>query len=132
MSRRFGRWTATTCCDPATWSRFATPPTPSAPSRAGREARRQQRVGLDGHLERLLSEPHEHLLRALGPAPEDRVSRERWEREARGLEALRLRSNTTQHPASSPSQASRASERRQGPSAPARELQRHRGPAIGR
>ena len=78
---------------------------PSADSKPSPDANpagepRQQRVRLEQHLARALDDPCEHLLRALGPVPAERVARERWEREARRLEALRLQTNTKPQPAS--------------------------------
>ena len=69
---------------------------PDAP--AAGEAR-QQRAHPEQHLRRLLDDPPEHLLRALGPVPAERIGRERWEREARRLEALPPQSNINPRPA---------------------------------
>jgi hypothetical protein len=52
-------------------------------------------------LARSLSDPPEHLIRALGPVPTETVARERWEREARRLEALNAGGNASQ-PIASP------------------------------
>ncbi|MGA2928451.1 MAG: MobF family relaxase, partial [Solirubrobacteraceae bacterium] len=68
---------------PTTAAPAAPPPAP-APREASAEARRR----LDEQLKRALVDPPAHLLQALGPVPEERIARERWEREARRLEAL--------------------------------------------
>ena len=55
---------------------------------AGDDPRVQRHPQVDGQLERLLVDPPEQLIRALGPVPQERVARERWGREARRLAAL--------------------------------------------
>ena len=83
------------------------------PHTAG-DARQQQRARLEQHLRCSLDAPPEHLLRALGPCPPERIARERWEREARRLEALRSQSQIPSQPplsatrVLSPAPASRA------------------------
>ena len=101
------------------------------PHAAG-DARQQQRARLEQHLRCSLDAPPEHLLRALGPVPAERIARERWEREARRLEALRQQNNTTPQPAPAhPMPHSGQSTTRRGPSTPPPLSQRPAGPAIG-
>jgi hypothetical protein len=52
------------------------------------DARQQRRAHADDQLEHLLEDPPEQLVRALGPVPQERIARERWEREARRVAAL--------------------------------------------
>jgi conjugative relaxase-like TrwC/TraI family protein len=92
----------------------------------------QQRARLKEHLGGALDDPSEHLLRALGPLPAERVARERWQREATRLEALRLRCNTNRQPApvhSMPQSGQITT--RPGPSTPARRSHRSAGLATG-
>jgi len=127
-----------TASETSTSPAVTSPSTPAAAADAtSREARAlaravERRAGLDSHRERLLADPSEQLVNALGPVPQDRVARERWEREARRLEALRGQTNATQQPAPSPPQPPTASEGQPRPSAPAPPAHRHGGPAIGR
>jgi hypothetical protein len=106
------------------------------PSRgpAGELSREDRRRALEEHLERALADPPEHLTQALGPPPAERIARERWEREARRLEALRFGagpSDTSQPPAQ-PGDRS-APGRSSSPTAPASPPpRRHKGPSIGR
>jgi conjugative relaxase-like TrwC/TraI family protein len=51
-------------------------------------------------LERELSDPREHLIRALGPVPSERIARERWDRQVRRLQALACRNAVGQQPVS--------------------------------
>ena len=60
------------------------------------------RAHLDEHPGRAPVDPPEHLVRALGPVPEERIARERWEREARRLKAIPQQSNTKPQPAAAP------------------------------
>jgi hypothetical protein len=75
-------------------------------ARTGEEQSQEPR-GQTSRLEWALSAPLEDMVRALGPVPEERIARERWEREARRLEGLRLDCNTEQ-PTSSPKPGSPA------------------------
>jgi hypothetical protein len=82
---------------------------------------------------RLIDAPPEHLLRALGPVPQERVARERWQRDARRLEALRPHSNGKHQPAAAHATLPpNESATRAGPSPPRTPLQRPDGPTIGR
>jgi hypothetical protein len=103
---------------------------PSAPSAS--KPHRQQRALLNEPPGGVLDDPTEHLLRALGPVPAERVARERWEREATRLEALRLRCNTNREPSPVRSipQGGQITTR-PGPSTLARPSQRSAGRAIG-
>ena len=57
---------------------------------------RQQRARVQEQLEPALSDPSEHLIRALGPRPDERIARERWEREAQRLQALHPQAHTVE------------------------------------
>lgn len=46
------------------------------------------------HIEQALTDPPEHLTIAIGPPPEDRIARQRWELCARQIEALRFESGS--------------------------------------
>ena len=87
------------------------------------------RVELADRPRQQLADPPEHVLTALGPPPPERVARERWEREARRLEALGTRGAKQQpaSPAPAPSSPSR-----QQPSAPTPPTLRCDGPIIWR
>ena len=61
---------------------------------AADDAHTQQRVPVEQQHERALSGPSEHLIRALGPPPDERTARERWEREAQRLRALQPQAHT--------------------------------------
>ena len=61
-----------------------------------------RRAHVEEHLNGVLADPPEHLVRALGSVPDERIARERWEREARRLEALRQRGNTNPQPPAPP------------------------------
>jgi conjugative relaxase-like TrwC/TraI family protein len=104
----------------------------SPDAHAAGDAPRQQRARLEQHLRRLLDDPPEYLLRALGPMPAERIARERWERDARRLEALRLHSNNNNpRPARArPMPHSGQSTTRRSPSTPPPLSQRPAGPAI--
>ena len=81
-----------------------TSPTPaggSSPS-PGTVSAVRQLAHSDGEVEHVCTGPSEQLVRALGPMPQERIARERWQREARRLEALRFRSNAIQDPAPAP------------------------------
>ena len=100
------------------------------PHAAG-EPRPQPRARLEEHLPHLPDAPPDHLLRALGPVPAERIARERWEREARRLEALRPQHNTTPQPAPAhPMPHSGESTTQRGQSTPPPLSQRPAGPAI--
>ena len=100
------------------------------PHAAG-DARQQQRARLEQNLQPSLDAPPEHLLRALGPVPTEQIARERWEREARRLQALRPESNSNPQPAPAhPMPHSGQSTTRRGPSTPPPLSQRPAGPAI--
>ena len=90
----------------------------------------RRRAQLDDQPEPLLADPPGHLVQALGPPPQEPVARERWEREARRLDALRTHGGANHQPASSPPPIARP--RPQEPPAPATPCHRHGGPAIGR
>ena len=64
------------------------------------DARAQRPPRKNARLESMLPDPPEPLVRALGPVPEEHIARERWEREARRLEALGSGSCAAQPPAS--------------------------------
>jgi conjugative relaxase-like TrwC/TraI family protein len=76
------------------------------------DARRQWRAQPDEQLERLLEDPPEQLVRALGPVPQERIARERWERDARRIAALgsqgEARPAPTRHTTASPALVPRA------------------------
>ena len=78
---------------------------PAAASDVSREASavsdacRQQPAPVLEQLERALSDPPEHLIRALGPPPDERIARERWEREAQRLQALHPQAHTVERAA---------------------------------
>jgi hypothetical protein len=59
----------------------------------------QGRGRSDKQPECVLIEPPEQLLRALGAVLDERIARERWQREARRLEALRFQTGTSRHAA---------------------------------
>ena len=63
------------------------------------DACRQQPAPVLEQLERALSDPPEHLIRALGPPPDERIARERWEREAQRLQALHPQAHTVERAA---------------------------------
>jgi len=67
---------------------------------AASHTHQQRQVRHGDHLKTPLCEPPEHVLRALGLVPTDRVARERWEREAQRLQALGVQRKARQQPAS--------------------------------
>ena len=67
---------------------------------AASHTHQQRRARHGDRLKNPLCEPSEHLLRALGPVPTNRVARERWEREAQRLQALRIQCKARQQTAS--------------------------------
>lgn len=90
-------------------------------------------AAVNGRLERVLADPPEDVLRALGPPPEERVARERWEREARRLQALRAQSRTLGQPAPSPPVLDTGATLISAAPSPGQALpQRRGGPTIGR
>jgi conjugative relaxase-like TrwC/TraI family protein len=62
--------------------------------------------------------PGQPAIPALGPPPEERIAHERWEREARRLEALRSRTQTGPAPSAPSTRADQAAEIPDRPSAP--------------
>jgi hypothetical protein len=90
----------------------------------------QQHVHVNRQLARLLADLPEHQIRALGPVPQERVAKERWEREARRLAALgpqaETRSAPVLHTTGRPALAPRA------PSSPPTPPQLHNSPTIDR
>jgi conjugative relaxase-like TrwC/TraI family protein len=94
-------------------------------------ATRPRRTSVDEHPHGVPADPPERLVRVLGPVPEERIARERWQREARRLQALPQQRGTKPQPAAprptcSPSQF--ASEQR--PATPPMPTPRRDGPAI--
>ena len=91
---------------PELQARAACRPRPPRPTRdrslaiRGGDARAQRPPRKNARLESMLPDPPEPLVRALGPVPEEHIARERWEREARRLEALGSGSCAAQPPAS--------------------------------
>jgi conjugative relaxase-like TrwC/TraI family protein len=77
-------------------------PAGGPPPRPGTANAVQTRAHSDEPLKRVLTEPPERLLRALGPMPEERIARERWQREAQRLEALGFKTDSSRHPAPTP------------------------------
>ncbi|WP_249010495.1 MobF family relaxase [Conexibacter sp. DBS9H8] len=76
------------------------------PTQAVDDAVHERRARPEDHLDRTPAEPPDYLLRALGPPPEDRVARERWQREAQRLESLPTRPGGLQPaPPASPKRA---------------------------
>jgi conjugative relaxase-like TrwC/TraI family protein len=73
-----------------------------AVSFAGGAPSQPQRASPNEHLRQLVAAPTEHLLRVLGPVPGEPIARERWEREARRLEALRPQMQVRSEPPPSP------------------------------
>ena len=97
------------------------------------DQRQAQPARSEQHHKRMLDDLPEHLLRALGPVPEERITRERWQREAQRLEALRIHGNAKQRPAPSPtpmSSSATANRQRATPSPPPQT--RRDGPTITR
>jgi conjugative relaxase-like TrwC/TraI family protein len=94
------------------------------------DARRQWRAHANEQLERLLEDPPQQLVRALGPVPQERIARERWERDARRMAALGPRAEArpapAQHTTASPAPVPRA------PNAPPTTLQPRSSPTIDR
>ena len=77
----------------------ASPPTRDASlTLRGGEARSGQPPRRDTRLDSVLPDPPDDPVRALGPVLKERIARERWEREARRLKALRPGSNSQQQP----------------------------------
>ena len=63
------------------------------------DACRQRPARVLEQLERALPDPPEHLIRALGPPPQERIARERWERAAQQLQALQPQAHTVERAA---------------------------------
>ena len=80
--------------------------------------------------EHALADPTEHLIAVLGPPPQERVARERWDRRARRLTALgpnaRTRPAPTEHTTPGPPLGPRA------PSSPPTTPQPRSNPTLGR
>ena len=76
--------------------------------------------------------PPEWLVEQLGPRPEERIARERWEREAQRLKALQG-GRSQPRPAAQPAKPSPPpSTRPSGPAAPRQGPPKPGGPTIGR
>jgi conjugative relaxase-like TrwC/TraI family protein len=97
---------------------------------AASNPRRQRRAHADEQLERLLEDPPEQLVRALGPVPQEPIARDRWEREARRMAALgpqgEARPAPTRHTTAGPALVLRA------PSSPPTTLHPRSSPMIDR
>ena len=106
----------------------ASDPSPQIPGAS--DARRQSRAHANEQLDGLREDPPEQLVRALGPVPQERVARERWEREARRVAALgshpEARPAPTRHTTPGPALAPRA------PSSPSTTPQPRSSPTIDR
>lgn len=76
-----------------------TVPVAASDTSAVNDAFRQQPARVLQQLERALSDPPEHPIRALGPPPQERIARERWEREAQRLQALHPQAHTAERAA---------------------------------
>jgi conjugative relaxase-like TrwC/TraI family protein len=99
-------------------------------SSAGGTTGQPQRVSPNERLMGVVAAPTEHLLQALGPMPEERIARERWEREARRLAAVRPR---TQVPSPAPPpRVPNPAPANHWPTSPPLPSPRRGGPTIGR
>jgi conjugative relaxase-like TrwC/TraI family protein len=112
-----------------TASAAASDPPPTIP--AGSDRHPQRHVHTNEQLERSLADPAEHLIRALGPPPQERVARERWEREARRLAALGPQASETR-PVLTPHTAGRPALAPRAPSSPPTTPQPRSSPTIDR
>ena len=95
------------------------------------DACRQPRSLFQEQSERALSDPPEHLIRALGPPPDERIARERWEREAQRLQALQPQAHTVERAAPPRSSLTDPVPSRHAPASPPARGQRS-GPTIRR
>ena len=107
------------------------PRDPSREVSAFRDACRQQPARVLEQLERALSDPPEHLIRALGPPPDEQIARERWEREAQRLQALQPHAHTVERVAPPRPSATDPVPSRHAPASPPAPAQRS-GPTIRR
>ena len=107
------------------------PRDPSREVSAFRDACRQQPARVLEQLERALSDPPEHLIRALGPPPDEQIARERWEREAQRLQALQPQAHTVERVAPPRPSATDPVPSRHAPASPRAPAQRN-GPTIRR
>ena len=107
------------------------PRDPSREVSAFRDACRQQPARVLEQLERAQSDPPEHLIRALGPPPDEQIARERWEREAQRLQALQPQTHTVERAAPPRPSVTDPVPSRHAPASPRAPAQRS-GPTIRR
>jgi hypothetical protein len=91
-----------------------------------------QSVSPHERLSAVVAIPTEHLLRVLGPVPRERIARERWEREARRLEALRPQTQIPPQPQASAPFVLNPTPANHAPTAPPLSQPQRACPTIGR
>jgi hypothetical protein len=117
-------------------------PTATAAAASGHETRsvssarvttgQPQSVSPHERLSAVVPTPTEHLLRVLGPVPKERIARERWEREARRLDALRPQTQIPPQPQASAPFVLNPARANHAPTSPPLSQPQRAGPTIGR
>jgi conjugative relaxase-like TrwC/TraI family protein len=101
-------------------------------SSAGGTTGQPKRISSNERLGGVEGTPTGHLVQALGPMPDERIARERWERQARRLEALRTQTQIPSQPPPSAQQVFSPVPAGRAPASPPVAWPHRGGPTIGR